>query len=361
MNIRDESRLAQIDAESVTGRCLRFLQLSHDDWATLAATGQGAVLGLTPLGATVTAPADVPQALVQTPPLGGLQRVVEVWAVAGATIAGRCGELHFRQSDELLFGAIRLREADFQVSGLAVDGNPDTGLRRATEEAYRQVFALLEARAFPHLLRVWNYLPAINAEASGLERYRQFNIGRQDAFLAYARSHTVGAPAACALGTAGGDLTVYFLAGRRAPLAIENPRQVSAYHYPHRYGPRSPTFSRAALARLPGQEVLFVSGTASIVGHQTVHIGDVAAQTRETVANLQAVLVEANRVASRPWRFEDLVCKVYVRRPEDLLVVRRELDATGLLRVPATYVQADVCRDDLLVEIEATAFATVGE
>lgn len=357
MNIRDEAWCAQSAAAPVTGSGLRYVQMSLDDWHRTPAAWQSSVLGVTPLGQTVATAPGLPQAMVQTPVLDGATGVIELWATDSAVRQGSRGAVSFRRTDEVLFGAIQLREADFAAGGEAADGCPDTPLRRATEAAYRQVFALLAEQGFPHLLRVWNYLPAINAEASGLERYRQFNVGRQDAFLAFDRPHAQGAPAACALGTAAGDLTVYFLAGRVPVLAIENPRQVSAYNYPHRYGPRAPTFSRAALARLAGQEILFVSGTASIVGHQTVHAGDVAAQTRETVANIRAVLAKANRVAAQPWGVEDLLCKVYVRHPQDLAVVRRELEAEMTLRVAPVYVQADVCRDDLLVEIEATAFA----
>lgn len=357
MNTRDEAWCVQSAAAPVTGSGLRYLQMSLDDWHKAPAAWQSTVLGVTPLAQAVAAAPGLPQATVQTPILDGADGVVELWATDAAVRQGSSGALLFRCTDEVLFGAIQLSEADFAAGDAAADGCPDTALRRATEAAYRQVFALLEEAGFPHLLRVWNYLPAINAEASGLERYRQFNIGRQDAFLAFDRSHTQGAPAACALGTAAGDLTVYFLAGRVPVVAIENPRQVSAYHYPHRYGPRAPTFSRAALARLAGQEVLFVSGTASIVGHQTVHVGDVAAQTRETVANIRAVLAEANRVAAQPWEAEDLLCKVYVRHPHDLATVRRVLETEVALRGAPIYVQADVCRDDLLVEIEATAFA----
>ena len=106
----------------------------------------------------------------------------------------------------------------------------------------------------------------------GLERYRQFNIGRQDAFLDSHRGATGNVPAASAIGLAGGPLSVAFLAGATPALAVENPRQVSAYLYPADYGPRSPTFSRAVRATLSGQEALFVSGTASIVGHRTVPV-----------------------------------------------------------------------------------------
>jgi len=140
------------------------------------------------------------------------------------------------------------------------------------------------------------------------------------------------------------------------PQGIENPRQTSAYQYPQQYGPRSPTFSRASLVRLEQGEVLFVSGTASIVGHASLHPGDVVAQTRETMANIEAVLAEANRLA-RQTRFElaDLYYKVYVRDPADLEQIRAELTRHVGDALRAVYLQADVCRQDLLLEIEAIA------
>ena len=133
-------------------------------------------------------------------------------------------------------------------------------------------------------------------------------------------------PAACALGSAGGGLQIAFLAARANVISVENPRQLSAYHYPSQYGPRSPTFARAGLVRLGGRDMLFISGTASIVGHQTLHDGDVAAQTRECLHNIAAIVAEANRQApGADFRLDSLAYKVYVRHPEDLATVRREM------------------------------------
>jgi enamine deaminase RidA (YjgF/YER057c/UK114 family) len=163
-------------------------------------------------------------------------------------------------------------------------------------------------------------------------------------------------PAACALGSAQGPLSIGFLAGRVAPLSIENPRQISAYQYPQEYGPRSPTFSRASLVRQGNEEVLFVSGTASIVGHANMHPTDVVAQTRETMANIKAVLDEANRHASQPgFDLSSLHYKVYVRNPADLEQIRAELTRSVGNTFKAIYLRADVCRQELLLEIEVTA------
>jgi len=288
------------------------------------------------------------------------ESICKVWHSSGQVTQGQCGTIYYRHDDDMLFGVMVLPETTFEAGANvnADTNNYKTPLQQATESAYRQVFTLLDTLRYPHLFRFWNYIADINTHSFGLERYHQFNLGRQDAFLAHGRDVVGNVPAACAVGSAQGPLTIAFLAGRAAPLNIENPRQVSAYQYPQQYGPRSPTFSRASLVRLGQEEVLFVSGTASIVGHATLHPDDVVAQTRETMTNIKAVLAEANRLTNQP-RFDlaDLYYTVYVRHSADLAQIRAELahcvgcDNT----LKAVYLQADVCRQDLLLEIEATA------
>jgi enamine deaminase RidA (YjgF/YER057c/UK114 family) len=277
--------------------------------------------------------------------------------------------VRYRRTSDTLFGCIAVTE-EAQVSAVAASaaggarpGVVHTALHAATTRAYREICATLDAENFPHLLRVWNYLPHINRDSHGLERYRQFNSARQHALSESGRALAGRVPAASALGApSDGPVVVYFLAGRTAPTFVENPRQVSAYHYPPQYGPHHPVFSRATLARQPGGLALFISGTASIVGHRSLHIGDTAAQTRETLTNIEALLAEANRVA-RGACFElgSLACKVYVRRPADLPVIRAELTAALGPTAKAIYLQADICRQDLLVEIEATAICALRE
>lgn len=274
----------------------------------------------------------------------------EIWHSDEPLTAGQQGAIRYRQGETLLFGRMSLDEAAVEAPQ---DGR--SPLQAATAAAYRAIFGLLEARGYPSLLRVWNYFPAINAESHRIERYRQFNIGRQEAFLAHGRPVIDNVPAACALGSAAGGLDIAFLATRAKVVGIENPRQISAYHYPGQYGPRTPTFARAGLVNLGGREVLFISGTASIVGHQTLHHGDVAAQTRECLQNIVAVVDEANRVApGAGFSLDTLAYKVYVRDMKDLATVRQAMTAFIGGPVAAVFLQADICRADLLVEIEAS-------
>jgi chorismate lyase/3-hydroxybenzoate synthase len=278
--------------------------------------------------------------------LTGEAATCEVWHSPPPLQSGQQGAIRYRQSDTLLFGCLSLDEA-------SADTRPP--LQITTEAAYQAIFELLEARGFGAVLRFWNYFPAINQECHDIERYRQFNIGRQDAFLAHGRTVIGNVPAACALGTASGGLHVAFLATRANVIGIENPRQMSAYQYPSQYGPRSPTFSRAGLVRLGGRDMLFISGTASIVGHQTLHGGDVAAQTRECLHNIAAIVAEANRLApDADFRLDQLAYKVYVRHPADFTTVRDAMAQSIGVPVTTIFLQADVCRADLLVEIEAS-------
>lgn len=284
---------------------------------------------------------------VDAPPLLGGTPQADLW-LAGARIdAGHSGAARWRTDGRWAFGTIDLAERG-------------EGLGPLADAAYRDLFQALQDTGCPHLLRIWNYLPRINEDGGGLERYRQFNMGRQQAFIDAGHTVYEGSPAACALGVQRGGLSIRFLAGQVAPLAIENPRQVSAYRYPSDYGPRPPTFSRAALADIGADQVaLFISGTASIVGHATVHPGDVAEQTRETLRNLAAVVDVANQRCTAGFEVGELHPVVYVRYPGDAPRVREVLaevlgpEAT-LLR-HAVFLQADICRQDLLVEIEAHA------
>ena len=340
------------------------LHLDYVSRAEYQAARWGDVLGVAtfsggPEPVAVAIP-EIPVAEVSTPVLADAGRIFEVWRSNRPATSGQRRRVRFRRTADMLFGCIAVSEAELdpaRCAGGTGAGEPARhgALHEATAQAYREICETLDAENYPHLLRVWNYLPDINRDSHGTERYRQFNSARQHALRESGRSLSGNVPAASALGAASDSpVVVYFLAGRTAPSFVENPRQLSAYHYPRQYGIHSPVFSRATLLRQPWGLALFVSGTASIVGHRSLHIGDAAAQIRETLTNIEALLAEANRVArSGQFQLGALAFKVYVRRAADLPVIKAELAAAlGAARI--VYLQADICRQDLLVEIEAT-------
>ncbi len=314
------------------------------------------VLGLAHFGSrpVTISPRQVPVSELTIVPLVTADDVCEVWRADGPKTSGRIGAVQYRASEHVLYGCISVSES---IVPSGDRGNEHSPLERATFRAYSDIFAALDAMAYPQLVRVWNHVPSINDDAVDGERYWQFNKARQESFLSRKLPIVDTVPAGSALGTPmGSPLVIYFLASRVPIRAIENPRQVSAYHYPSQYGPKSPTFSRAALLTEPAGDTLFVSGTASIVGHASVHTDDVAAQTRESIANINILVTAANRLSRDPrYAANTLAYKVYVRNPQHLPAVAAELRAAVGHRATVAYLRADVCRRELLVEIEAAS------
>jgi enamine deaminase RidA (YjgF/YER057c/UK114 family) len=97
------------------------------------------------------------------------------------------------------------------------------------------------------------------------------------------------------------------------------------------------------------RDVVFVSGTASVVGHESVHPDDPAAQTEETMRNLACVLEESRTGA------KVATLRTYVRHAEHVETVRAAIARSGFGGLPNAWFRADICRKELLVEIEAVA------
>jgi chorismate lyase / 3-hydroxybenzoate synthase len=309
------------------------------------------ILGLQCFGEETAAGGDCyPIQRVSVPVLNSDEHMLrEVWVANEPCAPGQFQDIIFRSNGDVLFGVIDIDESKLELK------NTESSLRMAAEIAYRQIFSLLDSQGFIHVWRTWNYLPNIHVMEHDLERYRQFNVGRHQAFTV-SNKPVEYSPAASALGVTNGVFSVAFIAGRTQPSRIENPRQVSAFAYPEKYGPRSPAFTRAVTVANGTSETLFISGTASIVGHETVHRGDVVAQTLETIANLAALLEEANSgTKTNLYTLNNLSYRVYIRHAKDFSQVQQVLNASAGSSIRAIYVQAEICRQDLLIEIEAFA------
>lgn len=234
----------------------------------------------------------------------------------------------------------------------------------ASEQLYDHLFELLAIRGYPTLFRLWNYIgDLLSPNAQGMEIYRDFVQGRARSFSKQA-SGTWHIPAATGIGTRGSGIGVVALATRDAhAIHIENPRQVSAYHYPKEYGPRSPSFARATalIDVTPDADLatlsIFISGTASILGHETVFKGDIAKQTQTTLDNIAAILSPDNLSSYQL----DVACslkevktmRVYVKYEDDIDTVRNIIATHIGSDTHVSFFNVDVCREDLLVEIEA--------
>ena len=231
----------------------------------------------------------------------------------------------------------------------------DGDVEQAAREAYQRLITCVRPSAHPYLLRIWNYFGAINAGDGDGERYRRFCVGRAAGVDGRFNDPP---PAATAIGSntavEAGYLQVIALCARAPAIALENPRQTPAWRYPREYGPVSPGFSRGALLDADtATPRLLASGTASIVGHISRHVDDVGAQLLESVDNLQALLDEGSALLHR--RFGLAGCealRVYLRDPGDLARVQEAMASTGLPAERVVYLEGEVCRRELSVELE---------
>lgn len=262
----------------------------------------------------------------------GAAPLVELWRSSLPVVRGG----GFCWNGVVLFGTASARGADTE---------------EMTERLYLEIQRASRTAGYPHLLRVWNYIGGINEPERGLERYRRFCVGRHAALtrLGYARELF---PAASAVGMRGAGVVVHFLASRAPGVQVENPRQVAAYDYPVEYGPRSPSFSRATVAQWEGETLILLAGTSSVVGHETRHAGSVEAQLDETLRNVEEIAATAAARVGRSATLDDMaVVKTYLRSPSDYELVRSRLSAR-LPRARHLVLEADICRRELLIEIE---------
>lgn len=225
--------------------------------------------------------------------------------------------------------------------------------RKAARRLYDRLLSFVAANGYAHVVKGWNYLEDINEGVGDQERYKQFCVGRGEVLdSAWAHDYL---PAGTGVGSGSGTgLRVTLLASREPPDIIENPRQVSAYRYPRQYGPKSPSFSRAAAIGPDGDRLLFISGTAAIVGHDSLHLASVEGQVEETLRNWRSLFdAYEERHGVRPNFERDGWYRVYLRRPEHLAAVRRLLGEAGLPLHRCLFLRADICRRELLFEMDA--------
>lgn len=243
---------------------------------------------------------------------------------------------------------------------------------------FRQMRELLAAEGVPfdHVIRTWLYLGDIVGPERDTQRYKELNRARADYFRNYdfgrdlvpMTHHGTVYPASTGIGTDNHDVImscIAFQSDRDAIVGVplENPRQTSAFAYEKHYSPQSPKFSRAMALSCGQFSTIFISGTASITDSETQHVGDVAAQTTETLDNIEALISEDNLarhgLPGLGTTLDGLAfARVYIKHPQDYPLVRGICEAR-LGELPMIYAVADVCRDDLLVEIEGVAWANL--
>jgi len=236
------------------------------------------------------------------------------------------------------------------VGQLAREAQADTPAAETRAAlAYAEQILEQEQWSFHDVRRTWFYLDNI------LDWYCDFNTVRNQAFkqmgLLNGHPDTL-VPASTGIhgrNARGGWCTLDLLAMKPVegqPFEIQrlkNPRQNEATSY-------GSAFSRGLSIKTATSLYVFVSGTASIDEQgKTVHPGNFDRQVRRTVENVESLLISAGA------RLED-ICQatVFIKNQQDVERYLRMAGRLGIDEIPAINTIADVCRDDLLFELDAT-------
>ncbi len=222
---------------------------------------------------------------------------------------------------------------------------------------------------FSNIVRQWSYIGEITNPARSAngttENYQFFNISRakyyQDSYW------EKGYPSATGIGTNIPGCSVEFIAEsfstNKQIIALHNPNQQNAHGYSERYikplkeneGISTPKFERGKIVIGKSVMDVYISGTAAILGEDSIQ-GDIVRQTEITIKNILELISSKNlhdhgiQIDGELPPFS--IVRVYLKDKKDFETVQSIcIKYFGI--VPMIFVQADVCREELLVEIEA--------
>lgn len=261
------------------------------------------------------------------------------------------------------YSIYRLQDTELLIAN--TNGYTDDSFENNATSSLTELKSILNTTGFEFsdIVRQWNYIENILNISDNItalnQNYQVFNNLRSSFYNE--SEFTDGYPAATGIGTTTGGCGISIMAvkgEKNKILAIKNNEQIDAHQYSedvligssNSEDLESPKFERAKFLATPLFNILLISGTASIEGEATVHKANIELQTLSTIRNIN-LLVQSVKKDKKPSEPKLLNYRAYVKKHVDCLTVEKLCiehfkSASGIVLV------ADICRDDLLVEIE---------
>jgi len=316
---------------------------------------------------------------VELPPTSILAQTPEneSLAVEFVTIGGlNPDDLIHKQNDEASWLVIRRGAAKIVIaSGLGEEDTEAGNILFRSETAFRQLHHILteEGMEFSDIIRQWNYIEQItemlDEHNSPSQHYQIFNDVRSKYYQL--SDFKNGFPAATGIGMDFGGIIIDAIAARfedeNSIVAIKSPVQFDAYTYSKEvlaennamcdFCRTTPKFERAKILSPSGKKWILISGTAAISGQVSDDQFSAEHQTELTIQNiLRLISVEniAKHGISSDGKASIQSLRVYVKYRRDIAEVKA-VCINYFPEIPIIYVVADICRPELLVEIEGVA------
>ena len=305
-----------------------------------------------------------PCSVIAQSPADGKKVNVEVYHCA------REATPEFRQFEGFPYCVFNYKKDKYLVAGGLRMRTGKADLLKQSTESFRLMSAILdrENMDFSNIFRQWNYIESITDSVECSQRYQIFNDVRSTFYNEAVFKN--GYPAATGIGMNTGGIIIDFLASAQEQVwPVKNPEQVDAHKYSGevlgdnkssgKFIKSSPKFERAKAITMDENILLFVSGTAAIKGQHSIAQNDAYRQTLVTVDNLRQLTSIENIIANdipvdNSSVVEPISFRIYSKSSADIPKVRAAFESVfGILR-NVQYLIADICRPELLVEIEGT-------
>lgn len=305
-----------------------------------------------------------PHSIIAQSPANGKKVNVEVYHCAGEATP------EFRQLEGFQYCTFNYRKNKYVVAGGLRMKKRNADLHKQSTESFRLMEAILarESMNFSNIFRQWNYIESITGSVECSQRYQIFNDVRSTFYNK--ADFKNGYPAATGIGMNTGGIIIDFLASAQDQVwPVKNPEQVDAHKYSGevlgdnkssgKFIKSSPKFERAKAITMDENILLFVSGTAAIKGQKSIAQNNAYQQTLVTVDNLKQLTSIKNIIANdipvdNLSVVEPISFRIYSKTSADVPKVQAAFESEfGKLR-NVQYLIADICRPELLVEIEGT-------
>lgn len=244
----------------------------------------------------------------------------------------------------------------------------EKSIAEQSADVFRMAGQVLAAEGFPvdSIVRQWNYIEQITAVEGDRQHYQDFNDARSEFYNSGTWQN--GYPSATGIGMTHGGVLIDIDAARLAGeecfiIPLDNRLQVAAHQYSDDVlvstgeEKATPKFERGKCLNFGNAGLIYISGTAAIRGQESMKGASLSEQLYATMENI-AYLISLENVTS-----SGVICR-YQPKVEMLRIYLKEMSAVReakelmeafRLNIPVVYLWSDICRDELLIEIEGLA------
>ena len=305
---------------------------------------------------------------VAQPPLEGNHLVMEVFEIIPASGT----KVFYRQIKDIPYVIVESPKAKKLLLGGVRADSLDLSVRKQSDVIFSKLEEILSFEKMPvsSIIRQWNYIEQIVKTADGHQNYQDFNESRTRFYNKTTWENSY--PAATGVGTSCAGVMVdmealHSIGPDLKIIPLNNSLQVPAHAYSstvlsgdendNTSQKTTPKFERAKLILSSKNGFIYISGTAAIRGESSLENTGIEEQIRITIENIEHLISKDTLAGTGIKSIDDAVLfslRIYLK-DEMFFDQAKKIINEKYNGLPAVFLKGDVCREELLVEIEGFA------